>query len=80
MSSKEGDQMENEMELLTATQVSRLTGIAVSSLHEAAVRAELGMPVSAPPHLRLGPRRRRWLAADVQQWILECRVAGPVRK
>lgn len=61
-------------ELMTAPQVSEATGIPVSTLHEYALRRGLGLPTSGPPHVQLGPRRRRWLRSDVVAWIEACRV------
>ncbi len=63
-------------ELLTAVQVAQLTGIPVSTLHAYAQRREAGLPPSGPAHLRLGPRRRRWLREDVLAWIDNCRVGA----
>ncbi|MBN7424564.1 DNA-binding protein [Mycobacteroides abscessus subsp. massiliense] len=48
----------------------------VSTLHEYAQRRELGLPSYGPPHVQLGPRRRRWLRRDVLAWIEACRVSG----
>jgi predicted DNA-binding transcriptional regulator AlpA len=69
----DGDANDN---LLNASQVSVLTGIPVSTLHEYAVRVEAGLPALGPVHVRLGPRRRRWLHRDVTAWIQERRVVG----
>jgi predicted DNA-binding transcriptional regulator AlpA len=63
-------------DLLSASQVFVLTGIPVSTLHEYAVRVEAGLPALGPVHVRLGPRRRRWLRRDVTAWIQERRVVG----
>jgi len=62
-------------ELLTASQAGELCGIAASTLHEYAVRLEAGLPQQGPPHVALGPRRRRWVRADVLSW-LEARRVG----
>lgn len=67
---------DNHPRLLFACEVSALTGIPVSTLHAYAQQRELGMPPEGPPHLKLGPRRRRWLRRDVLAWIESCRV-GP---
>ncbi|MGC5255387.1 helix-turn-helix transcriptional regulator [Gordonia sp. DT218] len=61
--------------LLTAREVSDLTRISVSTLHDYAVRREHGLPADGPPHLRLGPRRRRWDREDVLTWIRASRVS-----
>lgn len=66
----------NENDLLTAAQVSGMTGIPVSTLHEYAMRVEAGLDAQGPVHVRLGPRRRRWLRRDVTGWIEERRVVG----
>jgi predicted DNA-binding transcriptional regulator AlpA len=68
--------MGSDPELLTAAAVSALTGIPVSTLHDYAQRRESGLPPAGPPHLRLGPRRRRWLREDVVAWIESCRVVA----
>ncbi len=60
--------------LLTARDVSPLAGIAPSTLHQYALQAEAGLPQLGPPHLRLGPRRRRWLKRDVLAWLETSRV------
>ena len=62
-------------ELLTAREAGELCGIAPSTLHEYAVRLEAGGPQQGPPHVALGPRRRRWVRADVIAW-LEARRVG----
>jgi predicted DNA-binding transcriptional regulator AlpA len=67
---------EANSDLLNASQVSVLTGIPVSTLHEYAMRVEAGLPALGPVHVRLGPRRRRWLHRDVTAWIQERRVVG----
>ncbi len=67
---------DNHPKLLSAREVSALTGIPVSTLHAYAQQRELGMQPDGPPHLKLGPRRRRWLHGDVLAWIESCRV-GP---
>jgi len=63
-------------DLMTAAEVCTITGLAISTLHEYAVRREAGLPPQGPPHVRLGPRRRRWLRADVIDWLLSSRIAG----
>jgi predicted DNA-binding transcriptional regulator AlpA len=69
----------SDFDLLTADQVAAITGIAASSLHLYAARREAGLsPVAGPPHVRLGPRKRRWLRTDVLAWIESCRITdGP---
>jgi predicted DNA-binding transcriptional regulator AlpA len=63
-------------QLLTARQVSELTTLAVSTLHDYAARREAGLPSQGPPHVRLSPRCRRWARGDVLAWIEACRVSG----
>lgn len=67
---------ESSMTLLTAREVSDLTGIAPSTLHEWAVKREANLPVNAPAHVRLGERRRRWARADVEAWLESNRVGS----
>lgn len=64
-----------EQDLLTADETSQLTTIPPSSLHEYAVRAEAGLPAMGPPHINLGPRRRRWRRGDVLAWLESRRVS-----
>ena len=66
--------MTDEVILLTAQQVSALTGVPVSTLHEWAVRREANLPTDGPPHLRLGERRRRWDRADVMRWLTDSKI------
>lgn len=63
-------------DLMTAAEVCAVTGLAISTLHEYAVRREAGLPPQGPPHVRLGPRRRRWIRSDVINWLLASRIAG----
>ena len=51
-----------------------MTGVAVSTLHEWAVKREHGLPSDGPQHMRLGPRRRRWDRADVMTWLEQSKV------
>ena len=67
---------DNHPTLLSASEVSALSGVPVSTLHVYAQRRELGMPSDGPPHVKLGPRRRRWLRTDVLAWIQSCRVGA----
>ena len=66
-------------ELLTARQASDLCGIPASSLHDYACRLEAGLPQQGPPHVALGPRRRRWVRADVLAWVEARRVGDSTR-
>ena len=60
-------------ELLTAKDVSRITGVPVSTLHLWAVQRESGQPVG-PVCYKLG-RNRRWSRTDVLDWLAQNRVA-----
>ena len=63
-------------DLMTAAEVCAITGLAISTLHDYAVRREAGLPPQGPPHVRLGPRRRRWMRSDVIDWLQASRIAG----
>lgn len=71
-----GQPADDDEALLTASQVSHMTGVPVSTLHEYAVRVETGLQAQGPIHVRLGPRRRRWIRRDVTAWINENRVVS----
>ena len=64
--------------LLTAQEVSHIASIPVSTLHDLAVRREAypSLPNDGPVHVRLGPRRRRWLLSDVSDFLNSRRVTG----
>lgn len=73
---KSGQVPDDADAMLTASQVSHMTGVPVSTLHEYAVRVEAGLEAQGPVHVRLGPRRRRWIMRDVAAWIDEHRVVS----
>ncbi|ORB34316.1 helix-turn-helix domain-containing protein [Mycobacterium paraseoulense] len=52
-------------EELTAGEVSRMTGIPVSTLHDWAAKRERGIESPGPHHCKLSSRHRRWMRADV---------------
>ena len=56
-------------EVLTAGEVSRMTGIPVSTLHDWAAKRERGVESPGPRHCRLSSRHRRWMRADVVEWL-----------
>ncbi|SHU93416.1 Predicted transcriptional regulator [Mycobacteroides abscessus subsp. abscessus] len=76
LATKYGQSGDDDNDLLTASQVSQMTGVPVSTLHEYAVRVEAGLEAHGPVHVRLGPRRRRWLRRDVSAWVEGHRVVG----
>lgn len=76
LATKSGQVTDDDNDLLTASQVSHMTGVPVSTLHEYAVRVEAGLEAQGPVHVRLGPRRRRWLRRDVTVWIEGHRVVS----
>jgi predicted DNA-binding transcriptional regulator AlpA len=60
-------------EVLTAGEVSRMTGIPVSTLHDWAAKRERGVESPGPRHCRLSSRHRRWMRADVAEWLAASR-------
>jgi predicted DNA-binding transcriptional regulator AlpA len=60
-------------EVLTALEVSQMTGIPVSTLHDWAAKRERGLPTPGPRHCRLSSRHRRWMRADVVDWLAASR-------
>jgi predicted DNA-binding transcriptional regulator AlpA len=60
-------------EVLTAGEVSRMTGIPVSTLHDWAAKRERGVESPGPRHCRLSSRHRRWMRADVAEWLVASR-------
>jgi predicted DNA-binding transcriptional regulator AlpA len=60
-------------EVLTAGEVSRMTGIPVSTLHDWAAKRERGMESPGPHHCKLSSRHRRWMRADVMEWLAASR-------
>jgi len=60
-------------EVLTAGEVSRMTGIPVSTLHDWAAKRERGVEWPGPRHCKLSSRHRRWMRADVVEWLAASR-------
>ena len=60
-------------DVLTAGEVSRMTGIPVSTLHDWAAKRERGVESPGPRHCRLSSRHRRWMRADVAEWLAASR-------
>jgi len=52
-------------EVLTAGEVSRMTGIPVSTLHDRAAKRDRGIESPGPLYCKLSSRHRRWMRADV---------------
>jgi predicted DNA-binding transcriptional regulator AlpA len=60
-------------EVLTAGEVSRMTGVPVSTLHDWAAKRERGAVSPGPRHCRLSSRHRRWMRTDVVEWLAASR-------
>lgn len=60
--------------LLTAKDVSAMTGVSENTLHEWSARRDRGLPAPGPVHCRLSPRHRRWRRSDVEEWLASTRV------
>lgn len=61
--------------MLKAAQVSGLTRIPVSTLHDWAAKRERGdVDAPGPRHFRLSSRHRRWRRSDVDDWLEASRV------
>ncbi len=56
-------------EVLTAGEVSRMTGVPVSTLHDWAAKRERGVGSPGPRHCKLSSRHRRWMRADIVEWL-----------
>jgi hypothetical protein len=59
-------------EVLTAGEVSRMTGIPVSTLHDWAAKRERGIESPGPHHCKLSSRHRRWMRAGCR--AMACRI------
>lgn len=66
--------IDDEDEYLKAPQVHQLTGVAVSTLHDWAVKRERGIDAPGPHHHHLSGRHRRWKRSDVMAWLESTRV------
>jgi predicted DNA-binding transcriptional regulator AlpA len=60
-------------EVLTAGEVSRMTDIPVSTLHDWAAKRERGIESPGPHHCKLSSRHPRWMRADVVEWLAASR-------
>jgi predicted DNA-binding transcriptional regulator AlpA len=60
-------------EVLTAGEVSRMTGIPVSTLHDWATKRERGIESPGLHHCKLSSRHRHWMRADVVKWLAASR-------
>jgi predicted DNA-binding transcriptional regulator AlpA len=60
-------------DVLTAGEVSRMTGVPVSTLHDWAAKRERGAQSPGPHHCKLSSRHRRWMRADVLEWLAAAR-------
>lgn len=60
-------------DVLTAGGVSRMTGIADSTLRDRAAKREPGVDSPRPHHCNLSSRHRRWMRADVVEWLAASR-------
>ena len=60
-------------EELTADEVSRMTGVPVSTLHDWASKRERGVVSPGPRHCKLSSRHRRWMRTDVLEWLAASR-------
>lgn len=62
-----------ESRLMDVEELSALTGISRSTLHEWAQKRDAGLSAPGPPHLALSPGHRRWAREDVDRWLAEAR-------
>jgi predicted DNA-binding transcriptional regulator AlpA len=60
-------------DVLTVGEVSRMTGIPVSTLHDWAAKRERGLESPGPHHCKLSSRHRRWMRSDVVEWLAASR-------
>lgn len=66
--------IDSDRDMLTASEVQRMTGVPISTLHDWAAKRERGMAAPGPHHLRLSDRHRRWTRRDVHEWLESARV------
>jgi hypothetical protein len=52
----------------TAGDLSRMTGVPVSTLHDWAAKRERRVDSPRPHHCKLSSRHRRWMRPDVAEW------------
>jgi predicted DNA-binding transcriptional regulator AlpA len=60
-------------DVLTADDVSRMTGVPDSTLHDWAAKRGLGADSPSPHHCKLSSRQRRWIRADAVEWLAASR-------
>ena len=60
-------------DVLTAGDVSRMTGVPDSTLHNRAAKRERGVDSPGPHHCKLSSRHRRWMRADGVEWLAASR-------
>lgn len=57
----------------TAGDVSRMTGVPVSMLHDWAAKRKRDADSPVPHHCKLSSRHRRWIHADEVEWLAASR-------
>jgi predicted DNA-binding transcriptional regulator AlpA len=57
----------------TAGDVSRMTSVPDSTLQDCAAKRERGVDSPGPHHCKLSSRHRRWMRADVVEWLAASR-------
>jgi hypothetical protein len=60
-------------DVLTAGDASRMPGVPGSTLHDWAARRERDADSPGPDHRKLSSRHRRWMRADVVEWLAASR-------
>jgi hypothetical protein len=60
-------------DVLTADDVSRMGCVPDSTLPDWAARRERGADSPTPHHCKLSSRHRRWMRADVVEWLAASR-------
>jgi predicted DNA-binding transcriptional regulator AlpA len=55
-------------DVLTADDVSHMTGVPDSMLHDWAAKRERAAHSRGPHHCKLSSRHRRWIRADAVEW------------
>ncbi|MGO2482564.1 hypothetical protein ACTXJX_16725 [Glutamicibacter ardleyensis] len=57
------------MDLLSASEASKLLGLSAAKLHAWAAAKDAGEDVDAPPHYRVSERKRLWSRPDLLAWL-----------
>jgi hypothetical protein len=60
-------------DVLTAGDVSRMTGVPDSTPDDWAAKLERGADSPGPHHCKLSSRHRRWMRADAVEWLAASR-------